>query len=87
MTVRLRNARERLSHTILAVANSEAPAEDLIAAEHVLARALDWPGRTHGPPSSSALKEARRETYAMIAELPALARRRVRARLAAADIA
>lgn len=50
MTVRLRNAHERLSHAVLAIADSKAAGGELRAAEHTLACALDWPDRPPGRP-------------------------------------
>ena len=86
-TIRLRNARERLSHVVLAVADSTASPEDLIEAEHQFARALDWPPRGTQPqglaePSTTALEEARTQAEAAIDQLPDAARSRVRDRLA-----
>ena len=86
-TIRLRNARERLSHVVLAVADSTAAAEDLIEAERQFARALDWRPRGTRPqgldePSATAAQEARTQTEAAIDQLPGAARSRVRARLA-----
>ena len=80
-TVRLRNARERLSHTVLAIADGAAGEEDLRTAEHALARAIDWRALTNDPPTPTALQEARTQTEAAIADLPVAARERVRARL------
>ena len=83
MTISLRNARKRLSHVVLALADSTASAEDLIEAEHQLALALDSPRPLPDHrPSAAALEEARTQTVAVIDQLPDAARSRVRARLA-----
>ena len=85
MTLFLRNAREHLSHVVLALADSTASAEDLIEAEHQLALVLDSPRPLPDHrPSAAALKEARTQTVAVIDQLPDAARSRVRGRLACA---
>ena len=80
-TISLRNARERLSHVVLAVADSTASPEDLIEAEHQLALDSTRPLPDHRP-SAAALEEARTQTVAVIDQLPDAARSRVRERLA-----
>ena len=78
-TISLRNARERLSHVVLAVADSTASAEDLIEAEHQLALVLD--SRPHRlslvQPSTTSLAEARTLTGTVIDQLPDAARARL----------
>ena len=77
-TLRLRNARDRLSLAVRAIADGEAGPEQLLAAQHTLARASEGP-------SPTALANATRQTADIINQLPADARECVRRSLDQVD--